>query len=369
MTLQEAVSQKLSLDKAAMERARKKWDSIAKPLDSLGILEAYIIQIAGITGTAEVDLSRKAVAVFCADNGVVEEGVTQTGQEVTAVVTENFTKGESCVCLMAKGAGAYVLPVDIGVARPIKGAVKDFPGGGGPKNQEMPYPVWDRKLVSGTANFTQGPAMDRDLAVKAVEIGMETARLLKEAGYGIIAAGEMGIGNTTTSSAVTAVLLDVDPELVTGHGAGLSREGMERKIAAIRRGISRNRPDKKDGLDVLSKVGGLDLAGLAGLFIGGACYGIPVVLDGFITGAAALIACSICPQVRDFILASHVSAEPAGAMILEKLGLEPIIRGRMCLGEGTGAVALFPLLSMAERVYRDMSTFQEIEIEEYHHFL
>ena len=369
MTLKEAVSMDIRLDEEAMERAKRNWDSIAKPLDSLGLLEKAIIRIAGIGGTPEIDLSKKAVAIFCGDNGIVSEGVTQTGQEVTAVVTENFSRRESCVCLMAKEAGAYVLPVDLGVAGRLKGAVCEFPLSIPEEKRHVLYPIWDRKLALGTKNFLEGPAMARELTIKAVECGMETARLLKERGFRIIAAGEMGIGNTTTSSAVSAVLLGMDPREVTGRGAGLSREGLERKIAVIREGIEKNRPDRQDAIDVLSKVGGFDLAGLAGLMIGGAVYRIPVILDGFITGAAALAAVAICPAVREFILASHVSAEPAGTMVLERLGLEPVIHGRMCLGEGTGAVALLPLLSMAETVYRNMSTFQEIEIKEYQHFL
>ena len=369
MTLQEACSADIRLDLAAMEKAREKWDKIAKPLDSLGLLEKAIIRIAGITGTADVDLSKKAVAIFCGDNGVTAEGVTQTGQEVTAAVTENFSKGESCVCLMAKEAGAYVLPVDLGVARPLKGASREFPLAIAKADRQVPYPSWDQKLAFGTADFLQGPAMSRKQAVQAVECGIRTAQLLKERGFSIIAAGEMGIGNTTTSSAVTAVLLGAGPEAVTGRGAGLSREGMEKKISVIRRGIEKNQPDSQDAIDVLSKVGGFDLAGLTGLMIGGAVFRIPVVLDGFITGAAALAACALCPAVKDFVLASHVSAEPAGGMVLKKLGLEPVIYGRMCLGEGTGAVALLPLLSMAETVYRNMSTFQEMEIKEYQHFL
>ncbi len=369
MTLREALSRDICLDEEAMEKAKKNWDSIAKPLDSLGLLEKAITRIAGIMGTADVDLSRKAVAIFCGDNGIVAEGVTQTGQEVTAVVTENFSQGESCVCLMAREAGAYVLPVDLGVAETLEGAVRQFPLSIPEGQKSVPYPIWDQKLAFGTENFLKGPAMAREAAVQAVECGIETARLLKEHGIGIIAAGEMGIGNTTTSSAVSAVLLGVDPCEVTGRGAGLSREGLERKISVIREGIRRNRPDRQDAIDVLSKVGGFDLAGLAGLMIGAAVYRIPVVLDGFITGAAALAASALCPAVKNFILASHVSAEPAGAMVLEKLGLEPVIYGQMCLGEGTGAVALLPLLSMAETVYRNMSTFQEIKIKEYQHFL
>lgn len=365
MTIEEAVKGIKKPDETAMELARRRWDSVAKPLNSLGLLEEAIVRIAGITGSAQVDLSQKAVAIFCADNGVVAQGVTQTGQEVTAVVTENFSRGDSCVCLMAKEAGARVFPVDVGVAKALSGAEREFPVTG---KEGLPYPIWDRKIAFGTRDFLGEPAMTREQVLEAIQVGMETVARLRDLGYGLIATGEMGIGNTTTSSAVAAVLLGKEPEEVTGRGAGLSDTGLSRKIQVIREGLKKRRPDPKDPVDVLAKVGGLDLAGLAGVCLGGALYRIPVVLDGFISGTAALAAAAFCPAVPGFLLASHVSAEPAGAMVLKRLGLEPVIRGRMCLGEGTGAVALFPLLSMAAAVYENMSTFQEIQIEEYHHF-
>ncbi len=344
------------LDEEAMRLARERWDRIAKPLNSLGWLEDAIVKIAGIYGVPAVNLEKKAVVVFCADNGVVEEGVTQTGQEVTAVVTENLTKGESCVCLMAEKAGAQVIPVDIGVKNPLscQGKVRN--------------PLVNCHLMDGTRNFVREPAMDYRTAVKAIETGMDLVRELKEQGIGILATGEMGIGNTTTSSAVISVLLNVDPQSVTGRGAGLSDEGMKKKISVIRQGIVLWKPDRNDPVDVLSKVGGLDLAGLTGVFLGGARYRLPVVIDGVISGAAALAAAALCPEAVGYMLASHCSAEPAGEMVLNALGIKPIIYGNLCLGEGTGAVTLFPLLDMAAAVYGRMSTFSQIKIEEYHHF-
>lgn len=353
--IKEIIGSISGLNQKAAREAGEHWDKIAKPLNSLGWLEDAVVKIAGITGNPFIDIGKKAVVVFCADNGIVEEGVTQTGQEVTAVVAENFARGESCVCIMAERAGAFVLPVDIGIKHPLSayGTGK--------------YPVRNCRLMPGTRNFIREPAIKRETVLKAIETGIELVRELKEDGYRILATGEMGIGNTTTSSAVLSVLLNVKPEQVTGRGAGLSDAGLQKKLSVIRQGISLWKPDRRDAVDVLSKVGGLDLAGLTGVFLGGAIYRIPVIIDGLISGAAALIAAALSPAAKDFMLASHLSAEPAGKMVLQVLGLEPIIYGNLCLGEGTGAVALFPLLDMAAAVYGQMSTFSQIKIKEYEH--
>ncbi len=338
------------LDQRAMEEAQRRWDSIAHPLNSLGLLERDIVRIAGITGSADMDLSKKAVVVMCADNGVVAQGVTQTGQDVTAIVTENMSKGDTSVCCMSRVAGAEVIPVDIGVAKPVTGAR-----------------IRQKCVRRGTADMTQGPAMTREEAAQAVMTGLELVGELKEAGYRILATGEMGIGNTTTSSAIVSVLLGKEAAEVTGRGAGLSTEGYQKKIAAVERAIALNRPDPADGLDVLHKVGGLDIAGLAGVFLGGAVHHIPVLVDGFISSAAALTAAAICPACRDYMLGSHASNEPAGRMVLEALGLHPFLFAEMCLGEGTGAVAVMPLLEMGAAVYRGMCTFEATDIEAYQH--
>ena len=254
------------------------------------------------------------------------------------------------MCCMARKAGAEVIPVDIGVARPVVGEH-----------------IRQCCIRRGTANMTKGPAMTREEAAKAIMIGVELVGELKEKGVRLLATGEMGIGNTTTSSAIVSVLLGKDPAEVTGRGAGLTSEGLERKIHAIETAIAVNQPDPTDGLDVLHKVGGLDIAGLAGVFLGGAYYRIPVLVDGFISSAAALAAAAICPTAKDYMLASHASNEPAGRMVLEALGLEPFLYAGMCLGEGTGAVAVMPLLEMGAAVYREMCTFEATDIEAYEH--
>ena len=346
MTLEEAIAKIKPLDHNAMEIAQKRWDSIAKPLHSLGKLETLLIQIAGITGNAEVDLSRRGLIAMCADNGVVEEGVTQTGQEVTAIVAENFLKYDTSVGVMCKQNHAEIFPVDMGMVTDTKVRI-------------------DHKIAYGTQNMTKGPAMTREQAVKGLEAGIDMVRELNDKGYRILATGEMGIGNTTTSSAVASVLLKQPVEEMTGRGAGLTSEGLVRKINAIKKAIALNEPDPEDAIDVLAKVGGLDIAGMAGVFLGGAVYGIPVVMDGFISCVSALIAMRICPAARDYILASHVSKEPAAHLILENMGKEAIIHADMCLGEGTGAVALFPILDLAAAVYHSMSTFDDIHVEQY----
>ena len=360
-------------DEEAAARCRARWNCIAKPLYGLGVLEDLVVRIAAAQGTDQVDISRKGLVVFCADNGVVEEGVSQTGQAVTAIVAENFIDGKSCAAIMCKRAGVDLFPVDAGMA-------VDTPR------------VEKRKCRRGTANMTKGPAMTRGEAVFAIEAGISKAQELEEAGYRILAAGEMGIGNTTTSAAVTAVLLGLDPAEVTGRGAGLSDEGMRKKIDAIRRAININRPDPEDPLDVLSKVGGFDIAALTGLFLGGASRRVPVVIDGFISAAAALIAARLEPSCRDYMLPSHISGEPAATAVMAALGflpekqetkqekadmendsmkkepgpaVSPILHAGMHLGEGTGAVALFPLLDMAIDIYYKMDTFQGIAVEQY----
>ena len=346
MTLQEAVKRIKPLDEKAMDRASKRWNSIAKPLHSLGALETMLIKIAGMTGSEDIHLEKKGLIAMCADNGVVEEGVTQTGQEVTAVVAENFLAGTTTACVMCKKCGARLFPVDVGMAVDTKVRT-------------------DLKVAMGTRNMTKGPAMTREEAIRGIEAGIAVAEELKEKGYQLLATGEMGIGNTTTSSAVASVLLGKPVEDMTGRGAGLSSEGLNRKIKAIKKAIALNNPDRSDVIDVLAKVGGLDIAGMAGVFLGGAALGVPVVMDGFISCVAALIAQRICPNAGEYMIPSHVSREPAAHLILKELGKEAVLHAGMCLGEGTGAVALFPVLDLAEAVYNSMSTFGDINVEQY----
>ena len=213
--------------------------------------------------------------------------------------------------------------------------------------------------------MTKGPAMTRDEAIKGIEAGIAMVEELKAQGYRLFATGEMGIGNTTTSSAVASVLLGQPVETMTGRGAGLSSDGLTRKIQAIKKAIDLNKPDAKDSIDVLAKVGGLDIAGLAGVYLGGAALQIPVLIDGFISGVAALVAARLCPEAADYMIASHVSKEPAAHLVLDELGKEAVLHADMCLGEGTGAIALCPFLDMGATLYNTLSTFDDIHVDQY----
>ena len=328
-------------DEAARAAAHAHWAGLAKPLGGLGALETLLEDAAALTGSAALDVSRRAVLVLCSDNGVVAQGVSQTDQSVTRAVAENLAARRTSVCQMARTAHCDVVPVDMGMAgEPVPG-------------------VADCRIAAGTADFTQGPAMTRAQAVEAVGRGIRLVQEQKAAGVQLLATGEMGIGNTTTSSAVAAVLLGQPVERMTGRGAGLSDEGLARKVDAICRGILRNEPDPTDPLDVLAKLGGFDLAGLCGVFLGGALEGVPVVMDGFISGVAALCAVRLCPAAAKAVFASHCSSEPAAHLVLDALGKAPLLTAGLHLGEGTGAVASLPLWDMALTVYDHCYSFAE----------
>lgn len=345
MTYKEIAAHIRPIDREAMRAASDRWNSIAKPLHSLGKLEEHIIRIAGIAGTEDVKLDKKALIIMCADNGVVKEGVTQTGQEVTAIVAENFLKCNASAAIMCRQAGADIYPIDIGMASDTK--------------------VENYKIAYGTKNMAKGPAMSGEEAARAIETGIEIVRQKKEEGYQILATGEMGIGNTTTSSAVASVLTGQSIDVMTGRGAGLDSEGLKCKIRTIKHAVKLNKPDREDAVDVLAKVGGFDLAGLTGIYLGCAYYRMPVLIDGFISAVAALAAVKIAPLCKEYMIASHISKEPGMKIILEELKLSPSMTCDMCLGEGTGAVAFFPVVDMALAVYREMSTFKQNRIEEY----
>ena len=331
----------------AADMCRARWNAVAKPLYSLGFLEDMVVKLAGIQGTPDVDISRRAALVFCADNGVVAEGVTQTDSAVTASVARSIARGTGNICQMAKIARCDVYAVDVGMLTSV-----DEPG------------IISRRVAAGTENIARGPAMTRAECEKAIAVGMEMAGEMARRGVTLIATGEMGIGNTTTASAVACALTGAEVVKMTGRGAGLSDEGLQRKRVAIVRALEINQPDASDPLDVLSKVGGFDIAAMAGAFLGGAKYGVTVLVDGFISSVAALCAQRMLPESKNFMLATHVSREPAGAFLLEALGLKPVITAGMALGEGTGAVAAMPLIDMAIAVYRG-ATFSDIAVEAY----
>lgn len=343
----------------AARRAKKHWDSIAKPIDSLGQLEEMVVKVCGISGKEfPENAGKRALLIFCGDHGVVKEGISQTGREVTKIVSENFAKGSSTVNQMARLAGAEVYTIDMGIdtehyqeKRLVQGA------------------VIDRKIARGSGNLAVEPAMSRRQCEKALQIGMELVKELGEAGVGMIATGEMGIGNTTPTSVLAALFLGLTAKKVTGKGAGLSPEGLERKIGVVAQAIERVEGlGLTDPIDILAQAGGYEIAGMAGAFLGGVRYKVPIVIDGAISAVAALAASKIDSRVPDYALASHESHEGVGRLALEALGLKAPVHAGMCLGEGTGAMTLFPLFDMALEVYRNMGTFEEYRIIPYERY-
>lgn len=343
MNLDQLRSKVPAFDEDATARAEARWNNIAKPVGSLGRLERAVVTLAGAQGTDKPTIDKRAVLVLCADNGVTAQGVASTPPEITAVMAEFIANKRSSVCIMAKCAGAESIAVDMGMFRRVNAAG-----------------LLDRRVAPGTADMTLGPAMTREQAMAAIDTGIELVKTCKDEGYNILATGEMGIGNTTTSSAVSAVLLGKSAAEMTGVGAGLDEAGLRRKVAAIETAIAVNKPASADVLDVVAKLGGFDIAGMVGIYLGGALYRMPVVVDGFISATAALVATRIWPEARRSMLFSHVSAEPASRAVLAALDAEPLIQAEMRLGEGTGAVALLPLLDMALAVYNDLMTFADI---------
>lgn len=341
MNLNEMISQIKPVNKEAYNVCKKRFDNVAKPIGSLGKLEELIERIAGITGSADIDISKKAVAVFCADNGVLKHGVAMHDHHVTTAIGKFLRDGRGNVSTMAEASGADVFAMDIGMVDTVDG-------------------LRNGKLMPGTNDMTQGPAMSRETAIEAIQTGIEMVKELSNKGYRLIATGEAGIGNTTTSAAVCAALLNRPVSDVTGRGSGLDDEGYARKIAAIEQAIAVNKPDSSDPIDVLHKVGGLDIAAMTGVFLGGAFYKIPIVMDGFISGISALLAVRLCANVRDYILPSHMSEEPGAQLLMQEMHFSPILQAGMRLGEGTGAVALFPLLDLALAVYQKTATYADI---------
>ena len=339
LELQQLLESILPLDAAAMDAAQKRQAELAKPPGSLGRLEELSVQVAGITGRVYNPIWHTHLLVFAADNGVVEEGVSSAPKSVTWQQTVNLTRAKTGASVLCRHFGCGITVCDVGVDTDCTDPA-----------------VLDRKIARGTQNIARGPAMERAQAIKALEIGAEVARQTPAELLGV---GEMGIGNTTTSSAVASVLLGRPVAEMTGRGAGLSDAGLHRKIDAIERGIARNHPDAADPLGVLAALGGFDIAGLCGVFLGGALERLPIVMDGFISGVAALCAVRLCPAAEKAVFASHVSSEPAAHIVLDALCKKPLITAELHLGEGTGAVASLPLWDMALAVYNGCYSFAE----------
>lgn len=336
------VREVLPLDRSAMTAAEEYQARLAKPPGSLGQLEEISIQLAGITGHVHNALNKKQLLVFAADNGVVAEGVSSAPQSVTKQQTINLMRGKTGAAVLAKHFGCGLTVCDVGVNADIYESA-----------------VLNRKIAYGTQNICTGPAMTREQTLQAILTGAEIARTVDA---DVIGVGEMGIGNTTTSSAVLAVLLGADVEAVTGRGGGITEESFRKKKAVIRTAIEVNRPDRDDVVGVLSKVGGFDLAAMCGAFLGAAAARRPAVIDGLISAAAALCAVRLCPNVRGYLVPSHASFEIGYRLAMEAMDLRPLFDLGMRLGEGSGCPLAFQVLDAACAVINDMATFDEAGI-------
>lgn len=336
------------LDSSAMTAAQQRQNNLTKPHGSLGRLEELSIQIAGIRGEAIPKLEHKAIITMVADHGVVAEGVSLYPQEVTRQMVLNFLQGGAAINVLANHIGARVIVVDMGVI----GGFQPLPG------------LLCKMIDFGTKNMAKEPAMTHQQAIDALKAGIELVEAEMSKGLDIIGTGDMGIGNTTASSAIFAAISGESAKKVTGRGTGVDDKQLAHKVEVIERALSINKPTPEDPIDVLAKVGGFEIGGLAGVILAGAAQRIPVVIDGFISGAAALIAASLSPQVKDYLIAAHVSAEAGHELLLDFLGLKPLLNLNMRLGEGTGAALGIFLAEAAVRLLGQMATFAEASVSE-----
>jgi len=336
-----------SPDKEIMEKTKNKLDGLVKPIGSLGTLEDISIKISGITGKINNTINKKCVVIMAADNGICEDGVSCTPKEVTHIQTLNFTKGIAGINVLAKHAGSDLKIVDIGI------------------DSDISHPkIINKKIRKGTSNISKGSAMTREEAIKGIEIGIEIVTELVKEGYDLLGTGEMGIGNTSTSSAIAMCLTQCSSDLAVGKGAGLTQEMFVHKKNIIDTAIKVNIPDENDPLDVLSKVGGFDIAGLVGCFIGAAVNKIPIVIDGMISAAAALVAYKLNPLTREYMIPSHKSAEPGYILMLQTMQLKPMLHLNMRLGEGSGCPLAFNIVEAALKITNEMASFNEISMDD-----
>lgn len=358
--IEETIKRIKPLDKKIFEQTQKRLDNLTKPPGSLGRLEELAKQVVAITGKEKPELNNKVIFTLAGDHGVVEEGVSCYPKEVTPQMVYNFLRGGAGINVLARHIGAKVVVVNMGVAEEIKNQISN-----------IKY-FKNKKIGFGTKNFTKGPAMTEGEAVKSIEAGIELVeeelsngldpallgKAFKKSGVDIIGTGDMGIGNTTPSAAITSVICGVDVEKVTGRGTGIDDKMLKNKISAIKNGIATNKPDRKNGIDVLSKIGGYEIGGLAGIILAGASHKIPVVIDGFISGAAALLSYTLQPAVAEYMIASHCSVEQGHNVILKYLGLKPVLDLNLRLGEGTGAALGINIVDASCKILTQMATFE-----------
>jgi len=346
--LKEALCDIGSLDDDVMQRTQYKLDNLTKPRGSLGRLEDLAIQICGITRKEAPSLSVKVIFTLASDHGVTEEGVSAFPKEVTSQMVHNFLNGGAGINVLARHTGARVVVADVGVASAI------------PPHKDLVT----KKIGLGTKNMVKGPAMTREDAIRSVEAGIEIAECEFKKGIDIAGTGDMGIGNTTASSAITAVITGASVDDVTGRGTGIDNEALTRKAELIKKAIAVNKPDQNDGLDVLAKVGGFEIGALAGVIIACAANRVPVVIDGFISGAAALIAYRMEPKVKEYMIASHCSVEKGHRIILDYLGLKPLLDLNLRLGEGTGSALAMNIVEAGVKILNEMATFKTAGVSE-----
>jgi len=344
MQLERIIKQIQPLDEVSMTSARARQDMLTKPRGSLGRLEELSIQLTGMTANPFPLMEHKTIIVMAADHGVTSEGVSAYPAEVTPQMVLNFLRGGAAINVLARQADARVVVVDMGVASEIEGASGE---------------LVRRKIGLGTANLAEGPAMTREQAMESIQSGIEIAEAEIARGADILATGDMGIGNTTASAAIACTLMNRPPENIAGRGTGVDDDGLKRKISVIARALDVNKPNANDALDVLAKVGGFEIGGLVGVMLAAAANRKPVVVDGFISTAAAMIAALLAPAARDYMIAAHISQERGHKLMLEWLGLNPLLDLNLRLGEGTGAALAFHLIEASTRILRAMATFDE----------
>lgn len=348
MSLTALIARIEPLDAVSMRNARTRQDMLTKPLGSLGCLESLSIQIAGITRQSQPQLRQKVVVVMAGDHGVVREGVSAYPQEVTPQMVLNFLSGGAAINVLSRHVGARVVIVDMGVACDI------------PAHPDLLV----KKVAYGTQNITSGPAMSRQQAEQAILTGAAVVESEIAHGLDILATGDMGIGNTTPSAAIAAAVTGRPASEIVGRGTGVDDDGLRRKISAVERALQRNQPDPQDGLDLLAKVGGFEIGGLTGAILSAAANHRPVVIDGFISTAAAIIAATLAPRVKDYLVAAHTSQELGHRRMMDWLGLTPLLDLQMRLGEGTGAVLAMSLVEAACKILNEMATFGEAGVSE-----
>jgi nicotinate-nucleotide--dimethylbenzimidazole phosphoribosyltransferase len=340
--IEDYVSTTRGADIGASEAARLAQGNLTKPPGSLGKLEELSVRLAGAYGNSKPSIGAKTVFTMAADHGVTVEGVSAYPSEVTRQMVLNFASGGAAINVLARHVGAAVMVVDMGVA----------------SDEDWPEHIVNRKIAMGTKNMARGPAMSLEDARKCLEIGADLAVQAVEGGATAVAIGDMGIGNTTAASAITSVITGKTPAEVTGRGTGIDDSRLMKKVSIIDMAIRTNSPDPSDGIDVLSKVGGFEIGGMAGVVLGAASSRVPVFLDGFVSSSAALIAAAVCPESVDFMIASHLSVEPGHAYALSHLGLSPLLDLGMRLGEGTGAALALGIAEASCKILSEMATFE-----------